>query len=122
MLASHPASILNHKTALAGIPTDSDKRGNALEASKYRCIGDRRRGLLAVGGFCLRFHAGFRGVAALSGQPASYGGRASFVEDAAEHVVGEVGHTDLYRRPIDANCADAELHLVLLPGEDMLDG
>ena len=44
------------------------------------------------------------------------------VEDVSEHVVGEIGHADLYRRPADADRADEELHLVLLPGEDMLDG
>lgn len=77
---------------------------------------------MAVGGFRLRFHAEFRGVTAPSGQPASYGGTASFVEDVAEHIVGEVGYADLHRRPADANRADEELHLVLLPGEDMLDG
>ena len=30
MLASYPASILNHKTGLNGIPFDSVKGGNAL--------------------------------------------------------------------------------------------
>jgi hypothetical protein len=30
MLASSPASILNHKPKLKGIPFDSDNQGNAL--------------------------------------------------------------------------------------------
>lgn len=33
MLASTPASILNHKTAKNGIPSDSAKIGSALEAA-----------------------------------------------------------------------------------------
>ncbi len=44
------------------------------------------------------------------------------MEDVSEHVVGEVGHADLYRRPADANRPNEELHLVLLSGKDMLDG
>ena len=32
MLASSPASILNHKPKLKGIPFDSDNQGNALDA------------------------------------------------------------------------------------------
>ncbi len=60
--------------------------------------------------------------AALSGQPASYGGTASFVEDVSEHVVGDICHADLHARPADADGSDEELHLVFLPGEDMLDG
>ena len=77
---------------------------------------------MAVGGFCLRFCVGFRGVTALSGRHASCGGASPFVEDIAEHVVGDVGHADLHRRPVDANRPNEELHLVLLPGEHMLDG
>ncbi len=77
---------------------------------------------MAVGVFRLRFHAGNRGVIPLAGRPASCGGTASFVEDVAQHVVGDVGHADLHPCPADANRADEELHLVLLPGEDVLDG
>jgi hypothetical protein len=77
---------------------------------------------MAVGGFRLRFNAGLRGVTTLSGQPASYGGASSFVEYVAEHIVGDVGHADLHCRPADTNGSDKELHLVLLPGEHMLDG
>ena len=43
------------------------------------------------------------------------------MEDIAKHVAGDLGHADLHRRPADANGADEELHLVLLPGEDMLE-
>lgn len=44
------------------------------------------------------------------------------MEDIAEHVVGDIAHADLHLRPVDADGPDEELHLVLLPGEDMLDG
>jgi len=44
------------------------------------------------------------------------------MEDMAEHVVGDIVHADLHRRPADADREDEELHLVLLPGEDVLDG
>lgn len=53
---------------------------------------------------------------------ASRGGTMAFGEDLSEHVVGKVGLADLHRRPDDADRADEELHLVLLPGEDVLDG
>ncbi len=39
MLASYPASILNHKTETAGIPTDSNKRGNALKLTSKPFMG-----------------------------------------------------------------------------------
>lgn len=42
--------------------------------------------------------------------------------DIAKHIVGDIGHADLHLGPADPNGADEELHLVLLPGEDMLDG
>ena len=58
----------------------------------------------------------------LSGLHTSCGGASALVENVSEHVVGDVGHADLHLRPADANGADEELHLVLLPGEDMLDG
>ena len=45
----------------------------------------------------------------------SCGGASGFVKGIAEHVVGDIGHAD-------PNGPDEELHLVLLPGEDMLDG
>ncbi|WP_206679920.1 hypothetical protein, partial [Rhizobium changzhiense] len=35
MLASTPASILNHKTAKNGIPSDSTKSGYALERCSF---------------------------------------------------------------------------------------
>jgi len=44
------------------------------------------------------------------------------VEDVAEHVVGDIGRADLHLGPFDADGSNEELHLVLLPGEDMLDG
>src|SRR6516164_1583985 len=42
-------------------------------------------------------------------------------EDEPPHIVDEVGHADLHRRPGDADGTDEEVHLVLLHGEDMLD-
>ena len=42
--------------------------------------------------------------------------------DISKHVVGDIGHADLHLCPADANGADEELHLVLLSGEDVLDG
>lgn len=77
---------------------------------------------MAVGGVFFRFRAGLRDVIAPSERSASCGGTASFVEDVAKHVLGDIGHADLHFRPADANRADEELHFVLLPGEDMLDG
>ena len=43
------------------------------------------------------------------------------MEDVSEHVVGDIGHADLYPGPADANGPDEELHFVLLPREHMLD-
>ncbi|WP_246727225.1 hypothetical protein, partial [Rhizobium leguminosarum] len=37
MLASTPASILNHKTPKNGIPADSTKSGYALEQFQEKC-------------------------------------------------------------------------------------
>jgi len=45
----------------------------------------------------------------------------SFVEDQAVHVVGEVGERDLGLGALDADGADEQPHLVLLPGEHMFD-
>ena len=54
----------------------------------------------------------FRSVIALyRGGPASCGSTGSFVEDLSEHVIGDIGHTDLHRRLADANRANKELHL-----------
>ena len=58
----------------------------------------------------------------LSARHASCGGAFAFMEDIAGHVVGDVGHADLLRGPFDTNGSNVELHLVLLPGEEMLDG
>ena len=58
----------------------------------------------------------------LSGRAASCDGTAAFVEDVSEHVVGDIRHADLHRRPADTNGPDEELHFVLLPGKDMLSG
>lgn len=52
----------------------------------------------------------------------SCGGASVFVKDITEHVVGDIGHADLHLCPAYPNGPDEELHLVLLPGEDMLDG
>ncbi|WP_206679929.1 hypothetical protein, partial [Rhizobium changzhiense] len=41
MLASTPASILNHKTAKNGIPSDSTKSGYALSADAKHEAGSR---------------------------------------------------------------------------------
>ncbi len=43
------------------------------------------------------------------------------MEDQAVHVVGEIGQRDLGLGALDADGADEQPHLVLLPGEDMLD-
>ena len=45
----------------------------------------------------------------------------SFVEDQAVHVVGEVGEGDLGFGALDADSADEQHHLVLLPVEHMFD-
>ncbi|MGX1101096.1 hypothetical protein, partial [Amorphus sp. MBR-141] len=45
MLASTPASILNHKTPRTGIPPDSDKQGNALEHFPFRSKRSERKGI-----------------------------------------------------------------------------
>lgn len=43
------------------------------------------------------------------------------MEDQAVHVVGEVGERDLGLGAFDADGANEQPHLVLLPGEDMFD-
>jgi len=58
----------------------------------------------------------------LSGRQSLRGGALSFVEDVAEHVVGDIGHADFDPRSADSDCPDEEFHLVLLPSEDVLDG
>jgi hypothetical protein len=72
--------------------------------------------------FVVDFAPDFEASLPLSGWPASCGGAVAFMEDIAEHVVGDIGHADLHRGPFDTNGSNEELHLVLLPGEDMLDG
>lgn len=51
----------------------------------------------------------------LSATSASRRLRFSGQPDIAQHVVGDIGHADLYRRPADTNGSNEELHLVLLP-------
>ena len=57
----------------------------------------------------------------LAGRSSSYGGALCFVEDVSEHVVGDVGHAYFHLGPSNPDGPDEELHLVLLPGKDMLD-
>jgi hypothetical protein len=45
----------------------------------------------------------------------------SLVEDQAVHIAGEVGQRDLGLGAFDADGADEQPHLVLLPGEDVFD-
>ncbi|WP_222055893.1 hypothetical protein, partial [Rhizobium laguerreae] len=59
MLASTPASILNHKTSKNGIPADSTKSGYALTGSTSRAgpkflFYQRQPGAVAVGSFGAR--------------------------------------------------------------------
>lgn len=42
------------------------------------------------------------------------------MEDRAVHIVGKVGERDLRLGSSDADGADEQRHLVLLPGEDVL--
>jgi hypothetical protein len=60
-----------------------------------------------------------RGRGPRSADP-SCGGEA-VEEDEPSHIVDEVDHADLHRRPGDADRADEEVHFVLLHGEDVLD-
>jgi hypothetical protein len=48
-------------------------------------------------------------------------GRSSLQEEQSFDVVVEIGHTDLRRRPRDADRSGEEIHPVLLRSEDMLD-
>ncbi|KAB2656314.1 hypothetical protein F9K94_17605 [Brucella tritici] len=43
------------------------------------------------------------------------------MKDVSEHVVSDIGDANIHRRFVGANRPDAELHLVLLRGKDMLD-
>ena len=58
----------------------------------------------------------------LSGLHTSCDGASALVENVSEHVVGDVGHADLRLGSVDTDRPDEELHLVLLPGKDVLDG
>lgn len=58
----------------------------------------------------------------LSRLPTSCGGASVLVESVSKHVVGDVGDADLRLGSVDTDRSVEELHLVLLPGKDMLDG
>ena len=71
-------------------------------------------------GCCLVPHvAGFRCCLCVSG--AVIPSLPSFAGDKAVHVVGKVGEGDLGFGALDADGADEQPHLVLLPGEHMFD-
>lgn len=76
-------------------------------------IGGTARWLLAA--FASDFGLDFVVSSPPLGRPASCGGTASFVEDVSEHVVGDIGHTDLHRRPADVSCPVSKIACAIDP-------
>lgn len=56
--------------------------------------------------YAVDFAPDFEASLPLSGWPTSCGGAVAFMEDIAEHVVGDIGQADLRHGPFDSDCSN----------------
>lgn len=95
------------------------KMGTQINVSPGADVGVPGRMVRLSGGLKGPLPAGFAGKRLRRVQ--LFLGGAAFVEDQAVDIVGEVGERDLRLGTRDADGADEQRHLVLLPSEHMFD-